>query len=43
MKDDELANPEPVGLFRAGAEMPASADGRDLIEQARAAGGVVTP
>jgi len=38
VKEDELPDPETVGLFRTPAEMTPPASGGNLIEQARAAG-----
>jgi hypothetical protein len=43
MKEDELPNPESVGLLRPQTEMSAAARGGDLVEQARRGRGKVTP
>jgi len=44
MEEDELADPEPVGLLRLWAEVTAAADDRHLFEQAGTiGGGVFTP
>jgi hypothetical protein len=33
VKQDVLTNPVPIGLFGTLTEVPATADGRDLIKQ----------
>ena len=43
VKENELANPEPVSFLGPGAEMAAPANGGYLIEQARGDCRVVTP
>jgi hypothetical protein len=43
VKEDELADPEPIGLLRLWTEMTAAADDGHLVEQAGTVGGILTP
>jgi hypothetical protein len=43
VKQDELPSPIPIGILGTAAEMPTTADNGQLVEQAGAAGGVLTP
>jgi len=43
VKQDELANPVAIRLLGIAAEMAAPADDRNLVEQARTVGRVLTP
>jgi hypothetical protein len=43
MEQYELPDPVAIGCLRAAAEMAPPANDGELVEKARAAGGVVTP
>ena len=40
VKEDELPDPESIGLFGARAQVPAAADGMNLIHQAKRGSGI---